>query len=57
MKTLVRTLFLTAVTVVRALGQETLVVDPGGAGDFTEIQPAVDAARDGDTVLVKPIHL
>ncbi len=29
-------------------------VDPGGGGDFTDIQAAIDAARDGDTVLVAP---
>ena len=27
-------------------------VDLNGGGDFTEIQPAIDAAADGDTVLV-----
>lgn len=32
----------------------TIVVDPNGGGDFAEIQPAVDAAADGDTVLLKP---
>ena len=32
----------------------TIVVDPGGGGDFREIQPAIDVAADGDTVLVKP---
>jgi len=31
-----------------------IVVDPSGGGDFTEIQPAIDAAADGDTVLVQP---
>ena len=31
----------------------TLVVGPSGVGDFTSIQPAVDAANEGDTVLVK----
>jgi len=31
-----------------------LVVDPAGAADFREIQPAVQAASAGDTVLVKP---
>ena len=35
-------------------GAATITVDPGGAGDFTEIQPAIDAAEDGDTVLVRP---
>jgi hypothetical protein len=32
----------------------TIIVDPSGGGDCTEIQPAIDAAMDGDTVLVKP---
>jgi hypothetical protein len=32
----------------------TLVVDLHGTGDFTDIQSALDAARDGDLVLVKP---
>lgn len=32
----------------------TLVVDLKGGKDFTEIQPAIDAAADGDMVLVKP---
>jgi hypothetical protein len=32
----------------------TIVVDPGGGGNHTEIQPAVDAAQAGDTILVKP---
>jgi len=31
----------------------TLVVDLSGTGDFTAIQPAIDAAQAGDTVLVK----
>jgi hypothetical protein len=30
-----------------------LVVDASGGGSFTQIQPAVDAATDGDTILVK----
>ena len=30
----------------------TIVVDRFGTGDYTAIQPAVDAANDGDTVLV-----
>ena len=33
---------------------EVHIVDETGAGDFTDIQPAVDAAVDGDVVLVKP---
>jgi hypothetical protein len=32
----------------------TLTVDLIGGADYTEIQPAIDAAADGDTVLVKP---
>ncbi len=31
----------------------TITVDPSGGGGFTAIQPALDAAADGDTVLVK----
>ncbi len=30
-----------------------IVVDAAGGGDFVQIQPAVDAARDGDTILVR----
>ncbi|HZN59585.1 MAG TPA: right-handed parallel beta-helix repeat-containing protein, partial [Planctomycetota bacterium] len=32
----------------------TITVDPGGGGDFTGIQEALDAAADGDRVLVRP---
>ena len=32
----------------------TITVDLDGAADYSEIQPAIDAAQDGDTVLVKP---
>ena len=32
----------------------TIVVDLAGGADFTSVQEAVDAARDGDTVLVRP---
>ena len=32
----------------------TITVDVGGGGDFTDIQAAVEAAADQDTVLVKP---
>lgn len=32
----------------------TLLVDLNGAGEFTDVQSAIDAAQDGDTVLVKP---
>ncbi len=31
----------------------TLVVDLGGTGNFSAIQPAIDAAQPGDTVLLK----
>ncbi len=37
-----------------AYGAETIVVDCTGAGRYTEIQLALNAAADGDTVLVKP---
>ncbi|WP_231582824.1 nitrous oxide reductase family maturation protein NosD [Methanosarcina sp. MTP4] len=32
---------------------ETLMVDPSGGGDYTEVQAAIDAANPGDTILVK----
>jgi len=32
---------------------ETLMVDPEGEGDYTEIQAAIDASNPGDTILVK----
>jgi hypothetical protein len=37
-----------------SLSAATLRVDPGGGGDFTSIQAALDAAAAGDTVLVVP---
>jgi hypothetical protein len=36
-----------------ALAGNVLIVDAGGAGNFTDIQPAVVAAVDGDAILVK----
>lgn len=30
------------------------VVDAAGGGDFTEIQAAIDASMDGDTILIRP---
>lgn len=35
-----------------AAAATVLVVDPGGGGDFTDIQSAVNSAQDGDTVRV-----
>ena len=35
-------------------GPATIVVAPGGTGDYTTITEAVTVARDGDTVLVRP---
>jgi hypothetical protein len=32
----------------------TLTVDLNGGADYTDIQTAIDAAKDGDTVLVEP---
>lgn len=37
-----------------SLTAATVTVDLSGTGDFTTIQPAIDAAKDGDTVLVQP---
>src|SRR6188474_1656426 len=38
-----------------ALGQ-VHVVDANGGGDFADIQPAVDAAGEGDVILVRGGH-
>ncbi len=35
------------------LAQRTIIVDEAGSGDFTDIQPAVDAANRGDIIRVK----
>jgi pectin methylesterase-like acyl-CoA thioesterase len=40
------------VTVTNA-SADVLVVAAGGGGDFLEIQAAIDAANEGDTILVK----
>ncbi|MFH2054054.1 MAG: hypothetical protein ABIK96_16485, partial [bacterium] len=32
----------------------TLCVERDGSGNFTEIQPAIDAAASGDTILIGP---
>src|SRR5512136_1314810 len=37
-----------------SLPAATLTVDLIGGADYTDIQSAIDAAADGDTVLVKP---
>jgi hypothetical protein len=42
-----------AVIAAPALAGNVLVVDSSGGGAFTTIQSAVDAAADGDTILVK----
>ena len=51
-----RARFIGCPTLILAAGLHaaTLVVDPSGGGGFTAIQPAIDAAAEGDTVLVKP---
>ena len=36
-----------------ASNAEDITVDLNGTGDFTEVQPAIDAAQQGCTVLVK----
>jgi len=41
-------------TVVATCAAAPIVVDIGGTGDYTAIQPALDAAAEGDTVLVMP---
>jgi hypothetical protein len=43
---------LVALVAPRALAN-VLVVDASGGGNYTQIQPAVDAADDGDTLLIK----
>ncbi len=53
MKATVLGLVLAAGISIPALGRE-IVVDLNGGAEFTAIQPAIDAAEDGDTVLVKP---
>ncbi len=38
---------------VSGWAQRTIVVDEAGGGDFTDIQPAVDAAKRGDTIRIE----
>lgn len=40
--------------VLSSSGGTTVVVSQGGGGDFRRIQPAVDAAGPGDSIVVKP---
>jgi hypothetical protein len=49
-KTLLVIVSLAAPLAARA---NVIVVDQGGGGSFTQIQPAIDAAADGDTILVE----
>lgn len=46
------TFFLALLTLPASGIAATIIVDPDGAGNFTEIQPAIDAAADGDDVIV-----
>ena len=52
-----RALVVFSVVAVLALSSpccgETITVDLGGGGDHSEIQAAIDAAGEGDTVIVK----
>ncbi|UCE49851.1 MAG: hypothetical protein JSW47_06795, partial [Phycisphaerales bacterium] len=33
---------------------EVITVDDDGGADFTDIQPAINASQNGDTIVVKP---
>ncbi len=44
---------LTILTFALSAAATTHVVDLGGGGDYTSIQPAIDAAAEGDTILVR----
>jgi hypothetical protein len=49
-----RSAFVSAlVALLAAETRATIVVDPSGGGDFTQLQDAIDAARDGEQILVK----
>ena len=40
--------------VIDSIGGNTIIVDWAGTGDFDNIQDALDAAEDGDTIIVLP---
>lgn len=49
-----RNLILVAALLTGGFARATITVDLHGGADYTEIQPALDAASDGETVLVRP---
>ena len=49
-------LLATALVLAPAAGAATWRVERDGSGDYTTIQPAVDAAASGDTILIGPGH-
>ena len=57
MRAVARVAFTVAAVLAGAMpcvANKVWVVAPSGPADFSQIQPAVDAASDGDTILVKP---
>jgi len=53
-QTFLRGAFVSAlVALLAAETRATIVVDPSGGGDFTQLQDAIDVARDGEQILVK----
>ncbi len=54
MRTSTATLAAIALLLAASAEARTWIVDPTGGGDFLRIQEAVDAAGDGDLVLVRP---
>jgi len=53
MRTWLTSLLVICGATLSAGAQQVHVVDAGGAGDFTAIQPAVDAAAAGDVLLIR----
>ncbi len=46
--------WLLALALLAPLGTASqIVVDPGGGGDFTDLQAAIDSAQDGDVIVVR----